>query len=64
MGKQRVVETTEAPAYVAVTGLNYGCTDDDPHGTRIEAGEIVPAEVVAASPWLIEQGIVKEAVSE
>lgn len=50
--------------YVALTGLNYGCTDDDPHGTRIEAGEIVPAEVVAASPWLIEQGIVKEAVSE
>lgn len=42
--------------YVALTGLNYGCTDEQPEGVRIEAGDTVPAEIVAASPWLLDQG--------
>lgn len=42
--------------YIALTGLNYGCTDEQPEGVRIEAGDTVPAEVIAASPWLVLQG--------
>lgn len=44
--------------WVALTGINYGCTDDDPAGTRVEAGEEVPAFVIEQSPWLTEQQLV------
>lgn len=35
--------------WVATVGITW------PDG-RVEAGEVVPAEVVEAAPWLIEQG--------
>ena len=62
MGKQNVKPESPTPKriYVALVGLNYGCTGDDPRGTRVEAGEEVPAAVVTASPWLLEQGLVRE----
>jgi len=50
----------DPPVYIARFGLNYGCTDDDPNGVRVEAGDEVPASVIEASPWLIEQGHVAE----
>lgn len=40
-------------AYTAKVGIDSG-------ETRIEAGQLVPAEILAKSPWLIEQGIVQE----
>jgi hypothetical protein len=49
---------TGSPVYLAVVGLNAGVSEDNPDGLRIEPGEIVPDDVIAASPWLIEQGCV------
>jgi hypothetical protein len=68
MGKRKLgvdletLATEETPQdfgkeYVAVVGLNCGVTDDDPIGTRIEAGEDIPVEFV--KDWLIDQGLVK-----
>jgi len=68
MGNEDLTEEPKKPKrkaepppmqYVALVGLNYGCTDDDPAGTRLEAGADVPAEVIATSPWLLEQSLVK-----
>ena len=47
------------PVYVANVGMNYGCTEDNPAGTRLEAGQIVPAAVIQASQWLLEQNLVR-----
>jgi hypothetical protein len=56
--EQRLQQLSEPLSiqYVALSGLNYGCAVEDPEGTRIEAGEDVPAEVVKNAPWLLEQG--------
>lgn len=40
--------------WVAIVGMNYG-----PDNARIEAGEEVPASVLKASPWLIENSHVR-----
>lgn len=65
MGEQDVEITEEKPKrtrrlpeqppmqYVALVGLNYGCTEDNPHGERIEKGGEVPTAIVEASPWLL-----------
>ncbi len=45
--------------YVALFGLNYGCTEQAPDGTRIEAGEDVPESVIQAAPWLLTSGHVR-----
>lgn len=55
------VEPTPRPVYLAVVGLNFNITVDNPVGIRVEAGEPVPASVGTPAAWLIEQGLVKEA---
>ncbi len=60
--KKTAEPTTKAtakagPERVALVGLNYQSGGGD---VRIEAGEPVPAEVVARSPWLVEQHVVCE----
>lgn len=69
MGKQDVKDTKPLPkpqpVYEAIVGINYGKTESDPEGVRVEPGELVPAETVKASPWLLDDGWVrprKEAV--
>jgi len=52
-------EAKNAPVYEAVVGMNYGCTDDNPNGVRVEAGEIVPNTVIEKSPWLMENSHVR-----
>lgn len=52
-------EAKHAPVYEAVVGLNYGCTDEDTAGVRVEAGEIVPNSVIEKSPWLLENSHVR-----
>lgn len=49
----------KTPRYVAVVGLNY--PDGKGGEKRIEPGQPVPAEVVAAHGWLLTQGSVREA---
>lgn len=44
--------------YIATTGINATCSEDNPEGTRYEPGDPVPAAVVEKSPWLLEQGAV------
>jgi hypothetical protein len=67
MAKPDRYKTAETPnpseRFIAHCGLNYDCTAENPDGVRVEAGGEVPARVVQASPWLIEQGIVAPASS-
>lgn len=42
---------------MAVNGLNWPAADSE---QRAEPGDEVPAEVVRAAPWLLEQGHVVE----
>lgn len=57
--KPKTEESKPPVVYLAVMGLNYGATEDDPNGVRVEAGSEVPAEVVAKSPWLLSDGWVR-----
>lgn len=41
-----------APVYLAIVGITKG-------DVRIEAGEIVPPEIIAAAPWLVENNHVR-----
>ncbi len=45
--------------YIANVGINYQVARG--REVRVEPGEDVPAEVVARSPWLVEQGLVTNA---
>lgn len=40
--------------YEAIHGINYGEAN-----TRIEPGEVVPAELIQSSPWLLANGHVR-----
>ena len=51
--------TASTVVYEAVRGLNYGCTKELPDGVRVEAGQVVPADAIAASPWLLSEGHVR-----
>lgn len=62
MAKADKYKTAATPErLIARFGLNYDCTEENPDGVRVEAGEEVPARVVQASPWLLEQGVVAPA---
>jgi len=52
-------EPAPAPEYVAVSGFNFNTSAEDPHGTRFEAGQDVPAEVIEKAGWLYDQGHVR-----
>lgn len=45
---------TASPVYEAIHGINYGEAD-----TRIEPGEVVPADLIQSSPWLLANGHVR-----
>lgn len=48
--------TAPEKAYRARTGLNFPDPAQTDAEVRVEAGGTVPAAVVDANPWLLEQG--------
>ncbi len=47
--------------YVATVGLNLNCTEKNPQGQRIEAGDPIPEMKADAIKQLLADGDIKEA---